>query len=158
MAKEFHPLAQQVASQLAETELGPLAQISRALFVLGQERVEAALAEALKIEAAGGEVMANGDEHHTLGGLFFKNLRRDATREEWRQIRTQTAALDGVGIPPMALADRVEAVDEARGNVGAVIDLSLSAAGGALEPQAQGGGYRVTKMWGEKARTPPPTP
>src|SRR5258706_10399367 len=146
MAKEFHPLAQQVASQLAETELGPLAQISRALFVLGQERVEAALAEALKIEAAGGEVMANGDEHHTLGGLFFKNLRRDATREEWRQIRTQTAALDGVVIPPMAWADRVEAVDEARANVGTVIDLSLSAAGRPVNPKRQGEDYVVTNL------------
>jgi PHAX RNA-binding domain len=154
MVKDFHPLAQQVASQLAETDLGPLAQISRALYVLGQERVEAALAEALKTDAEGGETVASGEDRHTLGGLFFKNLRRDASREEWRQIRTQTAALDGVVVPPLAWADRVEAVDEARANVGTVIDLSLSAAGRPVNPKRQGEDYVVTNLEANTAVPP----
>jgi hypothetical protein len=154
MEKEFHPMAQQVASQLAETELGPLAQISRALYVLGQDRVEAAVAEAQKVDAEGGELVADGAERHTLGGLFFKSLRRDATREEWRQIRTQTAALDGVVTAPLAWADRIEAVQEARTNVGVVIDLSLSAAGRPVNSKRQGDDYVVTNLEANTAVPP----
>lgn len=147
-------MAQQVAAQLAETELGPLAQISRALFVLGQERVAAAVAEAQKIEAEGGEMVADGAERHTLGGLFFKSLRRDATREEWRQIRTQTAALDGVILSPLAWEERVEAVTEARTEPGTVSDLSLSAAGRPVNAKRQGDDYVVTNLEANTAVPP----
>lgn len=147
-------MAQQIASQLAETELGPLAQISRALYVLGSERVEAALAEAIKLESDGGALVASGEERHTLGGLFFKSLRRDATRDEWRQIRTQTAALDGVVVPPLAWDDRIAAVTEARTNPGTVIDLTLSAAGRPVSPKRQGNDYVVTNLEANTAVPP----
>ncbi len=154
MANDFHPKTLEVASRLAETELGPLAQISRALFVVGPDRVEAAVIEALKIEESGGMLVAEGDERHTLGGLFFKNLRREASREEWRQIRTQTASLDGVVLPALKWADRREAVEEARAQLGAVLDLSLSAAGRPNSPKRQGDDYVVANVEANTAVPP----
>jgi hypothetical protein len=137
---ELHPLTDTIAQRVAETEPGPKIQISNALNVLGIERVEAAIAEALKIEASGGEVNAAGDGRHTLGGLFFKKLRLDSTRAEWRQVHKQALA---PGLPPLEWADRFGAVEEARAQRGTITNSSLSAVGRPMAVNRQGDGYLV---------------
>lgn len=143
MANDLHPLTEEIAQRLAETDPGPKAQISQALQVLGVDRVEAAVVEAQAIEAQGGLLNAAGDGLHTLGGLFFKGLRREATREEWRQIHSPRFAANGELQPPLNWADRVEAVQAARARSGVVTNCSVSVAGRPAGVNRQGEDYLV---------------
>src|SRR5262245_4485629 len=72
--------AQETAAQLGETTPEALDQIFRLLKLLGEEVVNACLAEALAIQAGGGERLPSGGRPRTLGGIFFRltRARRDA--------------------------------------------------------------------------------
>ena len=67
--------AQAMAAQLGETTPESLDQILRLLKLLGEEAVDACLAEALAIQALGGERLPNGGRPRTLGGIFFRLTR-----------------------------------------------------------------------------------
>ena len=72
--------AKETAAQLGETTPEALDQIFRLFKLQGPEVVEACLAEALAIQASGGEQLPNGGRPRTLGGIFFRltRARRDA--------------------------------------------------------------------------------
>jgi len=86
-------LAGEIAAQLGETEPEPGRLIARALRLLGEERVQAIVARALEVEAAGGMMVPDGSRRRTVGGVFFYLLRTTVGQKEWYRIfRPQTTA------------------------------------------------------------------
>lgn len=71
-----------VAAQLGETEEQPRAQIARAVEILGTERVQTVLAQALEVERQGGLLIGDGSRRRTPGGVFFNLLRKGLI---WKQ-------------------------------------------------------------------------
>lgn len=67
--------ARETAAQLGETTAEALDQILRLFKLQGEEVVDACLAEALAIQAGGGEQLPNGGRPRTLGGIFFRLTR-----------------------------------------------------------------------------------
>ncbi|HEY0734748.1 MAG TPA: phosphorylated adapter RNA export RNA-binding domain-containing protein [Herpetosiphonaceae bacterium] len=67
------PLADTIAAQLGETALEPIAQIQRAVAILGPDTVLAVLDETQRIEAQGGLLRQDG-QRRTPGGVFFHLL------------------------------------------------------------------------------------
>jgi len=156
MESNSHPQTQSVAERVGETGSDPLSQISRALFLLGVEPVEAAVAEAIRIEANGGLTTANGQGHHTLGGLFFLHLRKTVDKTQWRTIRYGDGTGDDTQPTVVALewAERAEAVMAAREGRGVITDVSLTAIGRPLASKPQGDNYMVLAL--ESNGTLPP--
>lgn len=155
MESNLHPLTQAVAARLSETESSPLAQISRALHLLGPDQVETAVAEALRIESTGGLPTANGKGRHTLGGLFFLHLRKMVSKSDWQTIRYETESADpGQTTAALAWEERVEAVTAAREGRGVVTDVSLAVVGRPMAAKPQGDDYLVLAL--ESNGTPPP--
>jgi len=70
---------------LGETERKVLAQLYRAVDVLGVEIVQAVVAEAQQVEANGGLLRRDG-QRRTLGGVFFYLLRERCTPEQRKRI------------------------------------------------------------------------
>jgi len=84
-------IADEIATQLGETEEEPIRQIRRAVRVLGEERVRALVAQTREIEAAGGLMLPNAQRRRTPGGVFFHLMRRGIEHKEWYRIfRPQT--------------------------------------------------------------------
>jgi hypothetical protein len=75
-----------IADQLGETEAEPRRQIRRAVRALGEERAQALLAEALAIEAGGGELLPDGSRRRTPGGVYFRLVRAQFSPAEARAI------------------------------------------------------------------------
>jgi len=75
--------ASETAAQLGETTPEALDQILRLYTLQGEAVVDACLAEALAIQASGGERLTNGARPRTLGGIFFRltRARHDAAAE-----------------------------------------------------------------------------
>lgn len=65
-------LAQQIAAALNETDKAPLKTIKRVIYVLGEERALALLAETERVFAGGGMTTDDGQRPRTKGGIFFK--------------------------------------------------------------------------------------
>ena len=89
--------ADTIADQLGETEELPRRQVRRVVRTLGEDRARALLAEALAIEAAGGELLPDGSRRRTVGGLFFRLVRQGTTNKERKAI-----FLPGGGAAPPA--------------------------------------------------------
>jgi hypothetical protein len=83
---QISPLVGELAAQLGEQDEQPLQQIDRALAILGETPVRAMIAEALAIEAAGGETVMSGKRRRTPGGIFFRLVRERATGSQRRAI------------------------------------------------------------------------
>ena len=94
------PLVRELAAQLGEQDEQPLQQIDKALTILGEVPVRAITAEALAIEAAGGETVMSGKRRRTPGGIFFRLVRERATGSQRRAI---FPAAPGA-TPPQAVA------------------------------------------------------
>ena len=89
-------LTGEIAAQLGETEPEPAGLIARALRLLGAERVQAIVARALEVEAAGGMLLPDGSRRRTPGGVFFYLLRTTVGQKEWYRIfRPQTTGHGG---------------------------------------------------------------
>jgi len=89
-------LAGEIAAQLGETEPEPAGLIARALRLLGEEQVQATVARALEVEAAGGMMVPDGSRRRTVGGVFFYLLRTTVGQKEWYRIfRPQTTGHGG---------------------------------------------------------------
>ncbi len=58
-----------IATQLGETDSAPRATIWRAVHILGPERAQAFVAQALEVEANGGMLIPDGSRKRTLGGI-----------------------------------------------------------------------------------------
>lgn len=71
-------LARQISEALGERNTG---LVRRVVEVIGAEAASAHLAEAQRIEAAGGEQIASGKRRRTPGGVFFRLVRTTSTPE-----------------------------------------------------------------------------
>lgn len=83
---QISPLVGEFAAQLGERDEQPLQQIGRALEILGETPLRALIAEALAIEAGGGETVMSGKRRRTPGGVFFRLVRERATGSQRRAI------------------------------------------------------------------------
>jgi len=90
-------IAGEIAAQLGETEPEPAGLIARALRLLGAERVQAIVARALKVEAAGGMMLPDGSRRRTPGGVFFYLLRTTVGQKEWYRVFHPRTAGHGSG-------------------------------------------------------------
>jgi len=79
-------IAGEIAAQLGETDSEPARLITRAVRLLGEERVRALLARALAVEAAGGMMLPDGSRRRTPGGVFFYLLRAEVGQKEWYRV------------------------------------------------------------------------
>lgn len=75
-------VADAIADRLGETGDLPRRQVRRVVQALGAGRAHAFLAEALALEAAGGELLPDGSRRRTPGGVFFRLVRRGTTAKE----------------------------------------------------------------------------
>jgi len=88
---------QEIATQLGETERGPLGQVGRVVGRLGADRARTFLARTQEIEAAGGLLLPDGSRRRTPGGVFFHLVRADdtLTREDRVSIFPPQSARNG---------------------------------------------------------------
>ncbi len=97
---EQHPVDEQavqnIAQALGETDRAVLAQLRRAIRVLGVETTQALVAETQQIEAEGGMLTKDGSRRRTPGGVFFQLvLQRVPTRDRWFVFRYDQARRKG---------------------------------------------------------------
>jgi hypothetical protein len=78
--------ATSIADQLGETVGGARATIWRCVRVLGPERAQVFVAQALEVEANGGMLIPDGSRKRTLGGIFFYLVRTQVSDDEAMQI------------------------------------------------------------------------
>ncbi len=71
-----------IARQLGEVQAHPLTLIKRAICLLGYERVQDLVDQAVAIDAAGGEWLERQQRKRTLGGVFFRLLRDSVSEED----------------------------------------------------------------------------
>ena len=114
-------LAAQMAAALAESNIALLRKV---IGVIGQDRAAAFLAQALAIEAAGGQLTADGSRRRSPGGVYFYLVRHgipsrerrqlwvDATLDEYRKTRQAQRKTDAQPkrqpAPPFTWADALE--------------------------------------------------
>ncbi len=75
---------QTIAQTLGETDRAVIAQLRRAIRVLGVDATHALVAETQQLEAQGGMLTRDGSRRRTPGGVFFQLvLQRMPTRDRW---------------------------------------------------------------------------
>ena len=93
--------AMRIANTLGEKERGPRAQVGRVVRVLGIERAQALYDQTLAVETAGGMMLPDNSRRRTPGGVFFRLVRDNASKEErraifpWHSLRSKPAAQQG---------------------------------------------------------------
>ncbi len=88
-------VADEIAARLGENESEPIRQISRAVRILGEEKVRSFVTQTLQVEAAGGLMLPNDSRRRTPGGVFFHLMRTGVEHKEWYRIfRPQTTGHD----------------------------------------------------------------
>lgn len=123
--------AQRIAAQLDE----PLLWLwENVVNVLGQERANDLLQQTLVIEAAGGEMVANGERRRTPGGVYLRLLKEQISPEEQERIFVGGPKTKPKGTPE----ERANAAnppplgplpwDEARSEISNLIKLPLEKA------------------------------
>jgi hypothetical protein len=75
-----------IAKALAESEEIPLAQITRVVELLGEEKSLSLLADTLKIEKEGGMKLPDGSRRRSPGGVFFLLARQMMPAEDAKRI------------------------------------------------------------------------
>ena len=75
-------LVQGIAGELGETSGPALGQIRGILRVMGEERTRELVRHAQVVEEQGGMLVPDGSRRRTLGGVFFKLAKEQATPEE----------------------------------------------------------------------------
>jgi hypothetical protein len=86
-AKGIDPqLVQAIAGELGETADVAQMLIKRILRTLGEERTRELVRHARVVEEQGGMMVPDGSRHRTLGGVFFKLAKEQATPEERTRI------------------------------------------------------------------------
>jgi len=120
---DTEPVVAQIAAALAETTAFAIAQIRRIVATLGPDGAQAVVAEAQRIEAAGGMLIPDGSRRRTLGGVFFALVRAQLTpaqrlvvfplRPQWQKAKPQRPRSDTPApvlpspAPPITWADRL---------------------------------------------------
>ena len=113
----------EIAAALAETTTFAIRKIRRIVATLGPEGAQALVAEAQRIEAAGGMLLPDGSRRRTLGGVFFVVVRAQFTpeqqrvvfplRPQWQKAKAQRPRSDAPTpvlpppAPPLTWADRL---------------------------------------------------
>ncbi|GAB4430985.1 MAG: hypothetical protein Kow0031_12040 [Anaerolineae bacterium] len=85
-------LTQQIAAALNESGKTPLQTLNRVVYVLGEERALALLAEAQRVEADGGMLTDDGQQRRTPGGTYFKLVKEKVNGQERGRIFTPPKA------------------------------------------------------------------
>ena len=75
-------VVQSIAAELGETEDVARMLIKRIVRTLGEERTRELVRHAKVIEEQGGMMLPDGSRRRTLGGVFFKLAKEQATSEE----------------------------------------------------------------------------
>lgn len=124
-------IAERIAASLSETDDGPRRQITRALRVLGTERVEAFVTEALEVEQKGGLWLPDRSRRRTLGGVFFHLIRQQVTSKERQRIFVgqPSAPVPAVPPPPPVLPWTSETVAEIQAGSGKATTMKLTVVG-----------------------------
>lgn len=140
-----------IAEALGETAPQPLAQIRRILRHLGAKVAWGHVAEAQRVEAAGGMMLPDGSRRRTLGGVFFF-LVREALTEEKRDVVFPPAFLQKKKAkpkseapppppppPPLTWEDRIALVEALRPHSGKAITVKVTVIGrpGQIEERPQ---------------------
>jgi hypothetical protein len=127
------PRAQAVAAQLGEITPESRDQILRLLKLMGEEVVDACLAEALAIQAGGGEMLPNASRPRTLGGIFFR-LTRARHDEAAGEAGPRAAQSGPAPAPPtrrqrMPWEARIELLPELQGTKGRTMNVKIVLSG-----------------------------
>ncbi len=100
---------QAIAQTLGESDRAVLAQLRRAMRVVGVDVTQALVAETQQIEAQGGMLTKNGSRRRTMGGVFFQLvLQRVSSRDRWFVFRRDQGRRKGdrppgsTNAPPVA--------------------------------------------------------
>ncbi len=97
-------LAARIANGLGELQRVPRGQIARVVRILGAPAALAFYEQAQAIEAAGGEMLPDGSRGRTVGGIFFRLVRKSVPRKVRLQIfpgpRGKQPAATDQGEPP----------------------------------------------------------
>jgi hypothetical protein len=72
-----------LAYALGEETYTARLQLLRSVRLLGPDLAHDLLAEALRIDAEGGELVASGTRSRTPGGIYFRLVRDLVTQDEW---------------------------------------------------------------------------
>ena len=128
-----------IADQLGEAEELPRRQIVRAVRVLGEDQARAVLAEALAIEAAGGELLPDGSRRRTVGGIFFRLVRRTASAKERSGIFLPSGpAAQQAAVPPFTWEDYAALGPELRKGAGEATTVKITIIGRPGRVEARG--------------------
>lgn len=100
-------IAHEIAKALQEVERVPIQQIGRIVEVLGEATARELLAEALKVEEAGGMLTNSGDRRRTPGGVYFYLAKGRLTPEQRGQVFPHLAPRN---VPSLSWEDRHEHV------------------------------------------------
>ena len=95
-----------IAQALSETEPEPIAQIERIIERCGLDQAQAWLQQTQEIEANGGEMLPDNSRRRTLGGVYFKPVRKTVSFKDKVYIfpqyrkRAQPAPWAAAATPP----------------------------------------------------------
>jgi hypothetical protein len=117
--------AAQIAALLKETAPDPRRQIRRIVAKLGPARAQALAQEALRIEAAGGQVIPDGSRRRTVGGIFFQLVKQQTGGRRTRTRRQR--ALNR--LPLLTWATRMNVVRDALAQKGSISDVKMTLVG-----------------------------
>jgi len=139
-------LAGEIAARLGETAPEPARLIARALRLLGEERVQAIVARALEVEAAGGMMVPDGSRRRTVGGVFFYLLRTTVGQKDWYRIfRPQTTAHGGNEAQGAQGASNAETTGQATAAAATPFDWATFSAA-AMEAMSERGEATTVKL------------
>jgi len=136
-------LAASIADQLGETATLPRAQIERAVRHLGEERAGGLLAEALALQAAGGELLPDGSRARTVGGIFFRLVRHRASAREraaifWPDGRPARRAKSANSAAPFTWEDYAAIAPTLMNGAGEATTVKITVIGRPKQVQAKG--------------------
>ena len=145
-------VAIQIAAALGETISQARTQIRRIVRHLGPEDAQRYVAEAQRVEAAGGMLLPDGSRRRTLGGVFFV-LIRNALPEEERKIvfppphgwkakkkpKDTKQPAEPPPLPPLGWDDRITLIETLRAESGKATTVKVTIIGrpGQIEERPQ---------------------
>jgi len=110
---------------------------------LGEERVAALLAEALALQAAGGEPLPDGSRARTVGGIFFRLVRHRASAREraaifWPDARPARRAKSADADAPFTWEDYAAIAPTLMNGAGEATTVKITVIGRPKQVQAKG--------------------